>query len=234
MKTDLERFEDFLSTIDLAAYRGMYGKIKIVEQDMPQQVQALAVLYQEYWTNRGPWPDFPDFFDVYTSSLKAELEEWRLATGYVCSHNSSCSEIFCRGLEARIYRTWASILTQIQGAYVAETIYGFGNVSMNVKEDRQGKDLVIRYNDKEIPIQIKKMPYGRSLRSVGWSKDNSFVEIPYEVIDKAPLTPTGRVCIPYRRWEQKWGDRLKRLDNGFIVFCPPMFQPQNLLQGTVE
>lgn len=39
---------------------------------------------------------------------------------------------------------------------------------------------------------------------------------------------------PYTDWEARWGDRLKRLDNGFIVFRPPMFELQNLLQGIVE
>ena len=34
--------------------------------------------------------------------------------------------------------------------------------------------------------------------------------------------------------QKEWGDRLKRLDNGFIVFRPPMFRLDNLLQGIVE
>lgn len=234
MKTDLERFEDFLANIDLSEYRARYGRIKIVEQDMPQQVQALAILYQEYWDKRADWPNFLEFFEVYSTNLEKPLEEWRLATGYVCSLDSECREIFCRGLEARIYRTWASILTQIQGAYVAESIYGRGNVSMSVREDRQGKDLVIHHNGQEIPIQIKKAPYGRALRSVGWGKNEEFIEVFYEVISQGPLTPTGRKCIPYERWAKKWSDRLKRLDNGFIVFRRPMFEPQNLLQGSNE
>ena len=27
-------------------------------------------------------------------------------------------------------------------------------------------------------------------------------------------------------WQEKWGDKLERLNNGFIVFKPTMFSPE--------
>ena len=44
MKTELERFEDFLAGIDLEHYRNQYRRIKIVELDMPRNVQDLATI----------------------------------------------------------------------------------------------------------------------------------------------------------------------------------------------
>ena len=125
MKTELERFEDFLGGIDLEHYRNQYRRIKIVELNMPRNVQALATMYEEYWHRRENWPDYPAFYETYASNLAEDLEAWRMDAQF-------SSETFYRGLPARIYRTWASLLTQIQGAYVAETIYGRGNVSMSV------------------------------------------------------------------------------------------------------
>lgn len=231
MKTDLERFEDFLAGIDLESYRSQYRRIKIVELDMPRNVQALAAMYAEYWQRRGNWPDYHAFYETYADGLAAELEAWRIDAQF-------SSETFYRGLPARIYRTWASLLTQIQGAYVAETIYGAGNVSMSVNEDLRGKDMVIDLGAPgTLPVQIKKRseraeaqrsPTGRG------RNHRRYILVEYAVPSAAPLTKAGRPSKPYTDWQKEWGDRLKRLDNGFIVFRPPMFRLDNLLQGVVE
>ena len=44
MTDGLERFEDFRGGIDLEHYRYQYRRIKIVEPDMPRNVQALATI----------------------------------------------------------------------------------------------------------------------------------------------------------------------------------------------
>ena len=61
------------------------------------------------------------------------------------------------GFKSRIYRTWVSLLTQIQGAYVCASLYGIENVEMNPKNDMQGKDILIKSGNKEKVIQIKKL-----------------------------------------------------------------------------
>ena len=231
MKTDLERFEDFLAGIDLESYRSQYRRIKIVELDMPRNVQALAAMYAEYWQRRGNWPDYHAFYETYADGLAAELEAWRIDAQF-------SSETFYRGLPARIYRTWASLLTQIQGAYVAETIYGAGNVSMSVNEDWRGKDMVIDLGDPgRLPVQIKKRSErAEAQRSPAGRGRNRrrYILVEYAVPSAAPLTKAGRPSKPYTDWQKEWCDRLKRLDNGFIVFRPPMFRLDNLLQGIIE
>lgn len=230
MTAQLERFEDFLAGIELETYRNQYRRIKIVELAMPRQVQALAAMYGAYWQQRENWPDYPAFYEIYTDNLAGELEEWRIEAQF-------SSETFYRGLPARIYRTWASLLTQIQGAYVAETIYGQGKVAMSVNDDQRGKDLVIDLGAPgKLPVQIKKRSErAEAQRNTGRGRNRQrYIQVDYAVPGAAPLTKTGRPSIPYTNWERQWGDRLKRLDNGFIVFRRPMFELQNLLQGIVE
>ena len=44
-----------------------------------------------------------------------------------------------------------------------------------------------------------------------------------------PLTsPTGRICIPYKRWTERYENKLKILDNGFVVFLPGIFAVENI------
>ena len=224
--SDLTRFNDFLSGIDVDGLREKYRKIKLVELDMPKNVQALECAYAQYWQQRGDWPDYEPFYEIYRQSIFYLLEEWRKDCQF--SH-----ETFYRGLPARIYRTWASLLTQIQGAYVAEDIYGKGKVQMGVDIDHSGKDLVIELGEgMRFPVQIKK----QSERHEAVRRANPrhrFIEITYEV-PREKYKLDGQVREPYRRWEATWGTKLERLDNGFIVFKHAMFDRANLLKGLIE
>ncbi len=47
-------------------------------------------------------------------------------------------------------------------------------------------------------------------------------------INKNPLTKTGKPCKPYLDWQEKWHNKLKKLDNGFIIFLPAMFTLDNI------
>ena len=104
---------------------------------------------------------------------------------------------------------------------------------MGVDIDHSGKDLVIELGeDMKFPVQIKK----RSERHEAVRRPNPrhrFISLTYEVPgDKFKLD--GEVREPYKRWDAEWGDRLERLDNGFIIFKPKMFEKANLLEGLIE
>ena len=224
---DVDRFNEFLAGIDLETLREKYRHIKIVELDMPKNVQALSCIYSEYWEKRKDWPDYKEFYNRYLDLSRIELEAWRQKAMF-------SEETFYRGLPARIYRTWASILTQIQGAYVAETVYGKGKVEMGVDIDRMGKDIVIDLDDiGRMPIQIKKKS-NRVEASRSSSPRHKFIKVEYEVPLRGPITKTGKESIPYKRWENEWGGKLERLDNGFVIFKKEMFLLRNLLRGLVE
>ena len=223
---DLTRFNEFLSRVDVDALRERYRRIKLVELDMPKNVQALECAYKQYWDMRENWPSYDGFYNIYKESIYYLLEQWRRDCGF-------SKETFYRGLPARIYRTWASLLTQIQGAYVAEDIYGKGKVEMGVDIDHSGKDLVIELGEGlRFPVQIKK----ESERPEARRRSNprhTFIQITYAV-PRDKYTQKGEVREPYKRWEREWGGKLERLDNGFIVFKRKMFEKDTLLHGLIE
>ena len=228
MTSDLTRFNDFLSEITVDALREEYRHIKLVELDMPKNVQALACIYNQYWQKRDEWVNYQKFYKIYEDSLHSILEQWRKTCLF-------SKETFYLGLPARIYRTWASLLTQIQGAYVAEQIYGRGNVEMGVGIDQSGKDMVITLREGlRLPVQIKKL----SARPEARRKSNPkhrYIEVSYKVPSSGQYTPrTGKESKPYKDWQEEWGDKLERLDNGFIIFKQKMFEPGNLLKGIIE
>lgn len=216
--TDLERINAFLGGVDLAEYREKYSRIKLVELDLPRNIQAIAHLYREYWERRARFPSYEKFYEMYSSDLREELENFRRKTMF-------SEETFCRGLPARIYRTWASLLTQIQGGYAAEEIYGRGNVKMSAELDYRGVDIRICDGDEIVNVQIKKETMSREVRAP-WQTlrhKEKIIMVCYEVPSIPPLTKTGKQSKPFSDWREKWDGKLRRLDNGFIIFLPEMF-----------
>ena len=67
-----------------------------------------------------------------------------------------CEGCFYKGLKARIYRTWASLITQIQGGYVAESVFGKGTVKMSEALDHKGADIQVNYKGHILNYQVKK------------------------------------------------------------------------------
>lgn len=76
METERGRLEDFLAGTDLSGYRDRHKDIKIVELDMPKNVQALAAMYCHYWDSRsGICPGFDEFYhECHENPLKDDLE----------------------------------------------------------------------------------------------------------------------------------------------------------------
>src|SRR3989338_3959789 len=60
----VEKFDKFLQLVNLMAYRDKYRPIKIVEMDMPREVQAINMLYKVYWDQKKFLP-FKDFYKEY-------------------------------------------------------------------------------------------------------------------------------------------------------------------------
>ena len=223
MNQKLKEFNNFLSKIDLITYRNKYSKIKLVELDLPKNIQAIQLLYECYWDNFDLL-NYDTFYEIYITSLQTELKEFRQKQMF-------SEETFYRGLPARIYRTWASLLTQIQGGYVARSIYP--KVEMSAELDYNGIDMRIypeRENENYINIQIKKETVSREVRTpwVGIRRGEQITNITYEVTSYSPLTKTGKECKPYKVWLERWGNKLAKLDNGFIIFLPEMFQINNI------
>jgi hypothetical protein len=227
MNERLNKFDNFVKTINLDGYRKKYSQIKIVEMDLPRNIQALKTIYKYYWSdiNIDNIPDFEKYYDLYYGELKDDIEQFRIKT-------EMCKECFNKGLKARIYRTWASIITQIHAGYVAEDVFGNSSIDMNDELDHAGKDFVITYNSKTVPIQIKKeskRPESRILRQS--SKNNGFiVNIKYCVPNandfKNPrYKKTNEIkpqMLDFIAFSQD--GILDRYQNGFVVFTDKVFK----------
>lgn len=223
--TKIGEFNRFLNSIDLRTYRNKYRPVKIVEMDMPKEIQAIGLLYEIYW-DRKNFLNFEDFYSEYLKSKKTEIESFRIKT-------TMCKDCFYRGLPARIYRTWASIITQIHAGYVAESVFGKGTVSMSAELDHEGADFQVNYRGSILNFQVKKASFSREVRKEKISKKVSigkFVDIKYEVPSEEyflnPKKKDGTYKLPYERFIRN--KELKRLPNGFVVFTPHVFEKEKI------
>jgi hypothetical protein len=218
----LEKFEKFLKTVDLQGYRKKYSQVKIVEMDLPKEIQAIELLYKVYWNEKN-FLTFENFYARYLKEKRARLEKFRLKS-------TMCEDCFYRGLKARIYRTWAGLITQIHAGYVAESVFGNGTVSMSAELDSQGADIRVEYKGHFLNYQVKKTSHSgvmsrRPLPRKRKLKGES-VDIKYEVpnVLSNPKTKKGEFRKPYLRFlEDK---RTRAFENGFVVFTPETFLPQ--------
>lgn len=218
----LNEFEQFLGSVDLKGYREKYGSIKIVEMDLPKETQAINMLYKIYW-NKKKFLSFEKFYEEYLQKHKAEIDNFQEKTGM-------CEKCFGKGLPARIYRTWASIITQIHAGYVAESVFGDETVEMSEELDHKGADFQVKYQSKILNYQIKKKSLGREVRQEKPKSKNplpgEFVDINYEVPSsdyfENPKKKNGEYKLPYIRFQGN--KELKRFPNGFVVFTPYAFE----------
>jgi len=214
-------FEKFLASVDLQGYRNQYRPIKLVEMDLPKEIQAIDLLYKVYWEEKNLF-NFEDFYKRYSEQYKLDIEKFRKKI-------TMCDDCFYRGLPARIYRTWASIITQIHAGYVAETVFGRGSVAMSAQLDHQGADFQVTYKNNVLNIQVKKNSFSREVRRAKETKNKikgTFVDIFYEVPSgdyfENPKKLDGSFKLPYLRFVNN--KALKRLHNGFVIFTKKSFE----------
>jgi len=218
----IEEFDKFLKTVPLKDYRKKYSSIKIVEMDLPKEIQAINLLYKVYWEEKQ-FISFEKFYKRYLEEKKELLEKFRNKT-------TMCKDCFVRGIEARTYRTWAGLITQIHGGYVAESVFGKGTVSMSRELDSLGADIRVKYKNHILNYQVKKtsfsgvmsrMPLPRKKKTEGENIDIKY-EVPTCLSD--PKTKKGDFRLPYLRFlEDK---RTASFENGFVVFTPETFLPK--------
>jgi hypothetical protein len=216
----LEAFTMLLEAVPLVAFRNQYRPIKLVEMDLPKNIQALDLLYEIYW-NQKLFIGFEEFYKKYREQYSVDLEIFRKKI-------TMCEDCFYRGLPARIYRTWASIITQIHGGYVAESVFGNGTVSMSTELDHNGADFQVNYLGNILNYQVKKKTNSREVRTakshsgvmIGEQIDIKY-EVPQDDYFAKPYRNDGTLRLPYERFIEN--KELHRLNNGFVVFTPAVF-----------
>lgn len=222
----LDDLEKLLKSLDLSKYREKYRTVKLVEMDMPKDAQAIQSMYDVYWTQKK-FVDYDDFYQLYQKAHQADIERFRQKI-------TMCEDCFHRGLPARIYRTWASIITQIHAGYVAEAVFGPGSVAMSAELDHKGADFQVKYRGETLNYQVKKTSFSREIRQA--KKTNN--QLPGKSIDINYEVPNfEHIKNPYRRDGQVYADAKgfmkvmkagyeKYFDNGFVVFTPKIFEEE--------
>lgn len=241
MHFELSTFTSFLKSIDLVKYREKYSHIKIVEMDLPKSIQALDCIYKVYWDKIPIFEkplSFDDFYKEYYKSVEDEINEFWDKSGF----GKDC-DCFNRGLEARIYRTWASLITQIHAGYVAESVFGKDAVYQSTELDHKSIDILIKYCGINIGVQIKKESkrpeISRMYNSLFQKSDkraleqfglvNIFYIVPQQKDFDDPYYKVGRKgelrdSLKYFTKYNKDNATLDRFDNGFVVFTHKEFE----------
>ena len=216
----LSRLETFLKSIDLASYRKQYSQIKLVEMDLPRNIQALQSIYEIYW-NKKNFLDFDLYYEKYLEAHGADIKTFREKT-------TMCEDCFTRGLKARIYRTWASLITQIHAGYVAEKVFGEDSVEMSVELDHKKVDIKVTYRDFIINYQVKKESHRPEARvRIASTKINEglnldlFYFVPPRRIFEDPYKLDGKPRKEFERFTQN--SQLSLLTNGFVIFNQQTF-----------
>ncbi len=225
---DLEKYEKFLKTIPLDKYREELRDIKWVEQDLPKEMLPLASIFKYYWNERI-FLNFDKWFKSFWEELntnpesKQSLQEFKK---YYFDKNGN--GWFKKGFKARMYRTWVSVLTQLDFCYMFEYICAKEGKDLqlecNAELDARGIDA--RVND--IGFQIAKISQRKEARTVGGKK--TVVTIPYAVFnieefERRCESPRVKDKTGYRKALNSFHKYFIRLQNGFVVFNENYLRP---------
>jgi len=221
----LETFSKFLQSVDLKAYRAKYMPIKIVEMNLPKNIQAIELLYRVYWDEKK-FIDFEEFYTIYKKEKWKELRNFQKKTGM-------CAKCFEKGIRARTYRTWAGLITQIHAGYVAEQVFGPDTIKMSEELDHQDTDIQVYYKGTTINYDVKKIAnagvMGRGhtpKRPIPGEKISIRYEVPNLDIILHPKKKRGE---GFKKAYTDFADKylktkmLAVFPNGFVVFTPHIF-----------
>ena len=226
MNNALEHFTKLLCTVDLKAYREKYMPIKIVEMNLPKNIQAIDLLYRVYWNGKH-FIGFEEFYKIYEKEKGKELRKFQKGSGM-------CPKCFGKGIKARTYRTWAGLITQIHAGYVAERVFGPNTVRMSEQLDHQDVDIQVQYKGTILNYDVKKIAnagvMGRGhvpKRPIPGEKISIRYEVPNLDIILHPKKKRGN---GFKKAFSDFADKylktkmLHVFSNGFVVFTPNLFK----------
>ncbi len=233
---DLKKYREFLETIPLDKYREELKNVKWVEQDLNKagQIQLgsallpLASIFKYYWEKRQ-FLTFEKWFEIFWEELNTKLESKQALKEFKKYYfDKNGDGWFKKGFKARMYRTWVSVLTQLDFCYMFEYICTKEGKNLqlegNAELDARGIDA--RVND--IGFQIAKISQRKEARTVGGKK--MVVTIPYVVWDPDELrkkiqNPRTRIKNIYQKMVDSFQKYFIKLQNGFVVFNENYLKP---------
>jgi len=211
---------EFLKTIKLDDYRQKYLKYKSVEENLPKQIQILDFIYKYYWDDRK-FLSFEEFIEVVITAKKEDLKDYNKQRNGYDEFSESAFPLFMKGWIARQYRTWVSILTQIQLGYLYEELFPNDQVIMSEELDRKKVDVrVLGKKD----YGVKKVSSRKDV-NINPEEKEGVIPITYHVPNindlRNPFLKNGNYRKPYIDFIED--GRLDFLNNGFFVFNKKVF-----------
>ncbi|MCM8809563.1 MAG: TaqI family restriction endonuclease [Candidatus Omnitrophica bacterium] len=227
---DLQRFRDFLSSIPLDKYREELKNVKWVEQDLPNELLPLSSIFKYYWEDRK-FLNFEDWFENFWEEINtkpASKEVLKNFKKYYFNKDIEENDWFKKGFKARMYRTWISVLTQLDFCYLFEYVCTKENKNLtlecNAELDLKGIDAKVR----DIEFQVAKITQRKEARSA--SRRRTLITIPYSVLNIEKLkelinSPRAKHKTRYQRMLQAFNKYFIHLQNGFVVFHENYLKP---------
>jgi len=218
----LDSYRAFLQSIPLAKYRETLKDVKWVEQDLYPEMLPLASIYRNYWHNQN-FLDFESWFEQFWNELHSNPLSLAAVKSFKKYYFDKDNDgWFKLGFKARMYRTWVSVLTQIDFYYVFKYVCAKKGYDItfeaNATLDRKGIDLRIG----ELDFGISKVSQRKEARSGGSGR---VIVLPYAVFDisdfsrksnSARVSPASRMA--YRKSIEAFNKYFIQLSNGFVVF----------------
>ncbi|MBE0478933.1 TaqI family restriction endonuclease [Candidatus Aerophobetes bacterium] len=220
-ENDLKKYRDFLETIPLNKFREELKNIKWVEQDLPKEMLPLTSIFKYYWDERQ-FLSFDGWFETFWKELdnnsqsKEALKQFKKY--YFDKDNDGW---FKKGFKARMYRTWVSVLTQLDFCYVFEYACAKEEKDLqleaNAELDVRGIDAKVS----DIGFQVAKVSQRKEARTASGKK--TVVTIPYVVWNPDKLkekirNPRTRIKDIYQKMINSFEKYFIKLPNGFVVF----------------
>lgn len=225
---DLLKYLEFLESIPLVKYREELKDVKWVEQDLPKEMLPLASIFKYYWNERD-FLNFETWFESFWKELNTNPESKQALSKFMKYYfDKDENGWFKKGFKARMYRTWVSVLTQLDFCYVFEYICVKENKNLqlecNAELDARGIDA--RVND--INFQIAKISQRKEARIAGEKKN--VIIIPYAVFNveefkRLSESPRVKNKESYQKALYSFHKYFTVLSNGFIVFNENYLKP---------
>lgn len=218
----LDSYRSFLEGLPIVAYE-KYKAIKWVEQDLPREMLPLASIFRNYWLTQN-YLDFESWFKLFWKELDSEPLSREAMRQFKNYHFDGADDVwFKRGFRGRMYRTWMSVLTQIDFYYIFHYVCAKKKKGISFEAtaelDRKGIDLRVG----ELDFGISKISQRKEARASGSKK--KLILLPYAVYNVSEfirLSNSSRVSpanrIGYRKSVEAFNKYFIQLSNGFVVF----------------
>jgi len=225
---DIKRYREFLETIPLDKYRQELKDIKWVEQDLPKEMLPLASIFKYYWEERQ-FLNFERWFEIFWKELNTKPESKQALKEFKKYYfDKNGDGWFKKGFKARMYRTWISVLTQLDFCFTFEYICAKESKKLQLETNAEldAKGIDARVN--EIGFQIAKISQRKEARAVGVKK--RIIIIPYAVFNmeefkKKCESPRVKDKTSYRKTLDSFHKYFICLQNGFVVFNENYIKP---------